>query len=248
VLTKPHSPARYLILNVKLNKTGALLPLDSVDEYGYEFGLLSVPSSEWTKVIFLEEGVTEFKVDIKFLKFTSSKDYIIRPYAILKDGVRLSSLYEYNSTDDPNTVPDLEDKDINLASSYDGFSMNFAGSFIQVDDLGKYVPLQEGAFLFDTNNEELAFSTWDEVIVGSPLAYSSSDLITAFSTIADSEKLTYGSSFTMVFTSKYGYGSEGKLGEYSESGVISTTIQPYTPLVFNVQILDKKILVVEDKE
>lgn len=250
----------FLFLKAEAKKDNVLLNSNSVKEYGFEYR--ATTDSEWIKCTTLTGNGAQFEVEMPLEMFVpklgvTSKDYVFRSYVILNelnDGLRLTSIFEYNSTDDfddpdPDADADADaepEENINIVSSYNGFNFNFEGYFIDVDN-GVYKEDQTNAFLFDTSNKELAMEKWGEVILGEPLAYSS-ELVDAFQLIVESEKLTYGSSFTMVFTSKYGYGSETKQGKYSESGVISTTIQPHTPLVFNVQILDKVIPVVEEEE
>ena len=104
----------------------------------------------------------------------------------------------------------------------------------------KYVARTLDGFIIDTNYPDTALIEWNQAIAGTLGSYSeTSGEIQAFKTIVATDTLRFGCKFNMVFTSKYGYGYRGDTDG-------ATVIQPYTPLIFSIEILPKEED--EDKE
>lgn len=108
--------------------------------------------------------------------------------------------------------------------------LNYKGTFLD-------------GFVFDTNIEDVAvandiysedktYSALKYDVAGEEDVYSDGDYIYAFykAFINDVHTVKYNDSFTIVFPSTYAYTYLG-----STSG--STEIQPYTPLIFEIQVL-----------
>ena len=102
----------------------------------------------------------------------------------------------------------------------------------------KYVAKAIDGFIIDTNYPDTALVEWNQDITGLLGTYSpTSTEIAAFKKIIETDTLRYGCKFTMVFASKYGYGNLGKTDGAS-------VIQPYSPLIFSIEILpDRKSVV-----
>ena len=107
----------------------------------------------------------------------------------------------------------------------------------------KFVVKTLDGFTVDTNYPDTALVEWNHDIIGALKEYTAhTEQVEAFKTIISTDTLRSGCKFTMVFTSKYGYGYQGtQILDDSEVG--QTLIQPYTPLVYSVVIVAKE----EDK-
>lgn len=135
---------------------------------------------------------------------------------------------------------DMIAADTVMQNFYINVTDSIAGSSVITEDSLVYL-YYKGMFLddfvFDTNIEDVAVEEDIYVYSGTytPLSYTPSDgdLIEAFYyALTDTTKraMKYNDTFTMVFSSDYGYSYYG-----STDG--STEIQPYDPLVFEVQVL-----------